>query len=85
MHFLADALAGTNKQRVDKGIGSKTGLAHQTAQLLALAQAAKACDRKGHGAILAARDAGSPLKAADNCRRLTLDRHAWSLLRLLRY
>src|ERR1700720_4291736 len=52
-HFLTHALARTDEQRVDKCLGRKPGLANQRPQLVILAEAAEACDREGHGLILA--------------------------------
>ena len=51
--FLAHTLAWTDKQGVDKGLGREPGLANQRPQLVILAEAAEACDREGHGLILA--------------------------------
>ena len=57
--FLAHTLARADEQRVHKGLRGEPGLADQGAQALILAQAAEACDREGHGVILAGRKAGS--------------------------
>ena len=45
---LADALAGTDEERIDEPGGSKPGFAHERAQGFGAAQTALTIDREGH-------------------------------------